>query len=85
MQIVRKPVSDMRNSFTGSSTKHCIFRYTEALEVLDSIISADPTNSAARKRRIALLKAQGHLIEAITELVDYLNKLVICLFIIVNR
>ncbi|XP_075976173.1 ER membrane protein complex subunit 2-like [Anticarsia gemmatalis] len=49
-------------------------KYDEALEVLDSIIKADETNSAARKRRIAILKAQGLITEAIKELVDYLKK-----------
>ncbi|KAF9820696.1 hypothetical protein SFRURICE_006718 [Spodoptera frugiperda] len=49
-------------------------KYDEALEVLDSIIKADETNSAARKRRVAILKAQGLISEAIKELVDYLKK-----------
>uniref|UniRef100_A0A2A4J4Z3 ER membrane protein complex subunit 2 n=1 Tax=Heliothis virescens TaxID=7102 RepID=A0A2A4J4Z3_HELVI len=49
-------------------------KYEEALEVLDSIIKADETNAAARKRRVAILKAQGLVTEAIKELVDYLKK-----------
>ncbi|KAH9628095.1 hypothetical protein HF086_018311 [Spodoptera exigua] len=49
-------------------------QYDEALEVLDGIIKADETNSAARKRRVAILKAQGLITEAIKELVDYLKK-----------
>ncbi|XP_046967150.1 ER membrane protein complex subunit 2-A-like [Vanessa cardui] len=49
-------------------------KYDEAMEVLDSIIKADETNSAARKRRVAILKAQGLIQEAIKELVDYLKK-----------
>lgn len=51
-------------------------RYEEALKLLDSIIKVDPTNSAARKRRVAVLKAQGKNTEAIKELVDYLKMLV---------
>lgn len=57
--------------------KYCeyiIYRYDEALEILDSVIKMDETNSLARKRRVAILKAQGLIHEAIKELVDYLKK-----------
>ncbi|CAG9787443.1 unnamed protein product [Diatraea saccharalis] len=49
-------------------------KYDEALEILDRIIKADETNAPARKRRIAIMKAQGQITEAIKELVDYLKK-----------
>jgi len=49
-------------------------RYDEAVKALDSMISKDPTNSAAYKRKIAILKSQGKSVEAIKELSDYLNK-----------
>ncbi|KAJ2947311.1 hypothetical protein O0L34_g17024 [Tuta absoluta] len=49
-------------------------KYDEALEILDGIIKVDETNAAARKRRVAILKAQGLINEAIKELVDYLKK-----------
>lgn len=49
-------------------------KYDEALEVLDGIIKTDETNASARKRRVAILKAQGLITEAIKELVDYLKK-----------
>ncbi|XP_048007130.1 ER membrane protein complex subunit 2-like [Leguminivora glycinivorella] len=49
-------------------------RYSEALELLDVIVKADETNAAARKRRVAVLKAQGLVSEAVKELVDYLKK-----------
>lgn len=49
-------------------------KYDEALEIYDEIIKTDETNAAARKRRIAILKAQGLIPEAIKELVDYLKK-----------
>ncbi|RVE44308.1 hypothetical protein evm_011032 [Chilo suppressalis] len=49
-------------------------KYDEALEILDYIIKADETNAPARKRRIAIFKAQGQITEAIKELVDYLKK-----------
>lgn len=51
-----------------------IYRYDEALEVLDSIIRRDETNAAPRKRRIAILKARGRVPEAIKELTEYLRK-----------
>ncbi|XP_013137715.1 PREDICTED: ER membrane protein complex subunit 2-like [Papilio polytes] len=49
-------------------------KYDEALNVLDVIINADETNAPARKRRVAVLKAQGLIHEAIKELADYLKK-----------
>lgn len=52
----------------------CLNRYDEALNVLDVIINADETNAPARKRRVAVLKAQGLIHEAIKELADYLKK-----------
>ncbi|CAH0582871.1 unnamed protein product [Chrysodeixis includens] len=48
--------------------------YGEALETLDKIIKADETNAAARKQRVAVLKSQGLINEAVKELVDYLKK-----------
>ncbi|XP_017777613.1 PREDICTED: ER membrane protein complex subunit 2-like [Nicrophorus vespilloides] len=47
--------------------------YVKALEILDSIIKADKSNSAPKKRKIAILKAQGRYVEAIRELTDYLK------------
>lgn len=49
-------------------------KYDEALELLDQIIKRDETNAAPRKRRVAILKAKGKIIEAIRELNDYLKK-----------
>lgn len=48
-------------------------RYEEALLKYDKLIKEDETNSAPRKRKIALLKAQGRNMEAIKELTDYLK------------
>lgn len=48
--------------------------YDEAIEVLDSIIKRDETNAAPRKRRVAILKAQGRIPEAIKELSEYLKR-----------
>ncbi|XP_015110764.1 ER membrane protein complex subunit 2 [Diachasma alloeum] len=47
--------------------------YTEAQEVLDSIVKRDETNAAPRKRKVAILKARGKTAEAIKELTDYLK------------
>jgi ER membrane protein complex subunit 2 len=49
-------------------------RYDDALDILEEIISKDETNAAPRKRKIAILKAQGRIPEAIKELCDYLKK-----------
>nr|CAG4642002.1 EOG090X0CGE [Eurycercus lamellatus] len=48
-------------------------RYDDALDILDSIIKKDETNAAPRKRKIAIYKSQGLIIEAIKELTDYLK------------
>lgn len=49
-------------------------RYDDALDVLENIIKKDETNAAARKRKVAILKAKGLISEAIKELCDYLKK-----------
>lgn len=48
-------------------------RYDDALQLVDSIIKTDETNAAPRKRRVAILKAQGKTLDAIKELSDYLK------------
>jgi len=47
--------------------------FDEAMEILNSIIDEDDSNSQARKRKIAILKAQGENQKAISELVKYLK------------
>jgi len=49
-------------------------QYDEALDILDSILKEDDSNSQARKRKIAILKAQGENSKAISELVKYLKE-----------
>lgn len=49
-------------------------RHEEAIKGLDNMIARDPTNSAAYKRKISILKGQGKMVEAIKELSDYLHK-----------
>jgi tetratricopeptide (TPR) repeat protein len=53
---------------------HALEKYDEALKCLDTMIKKDNTNSAAYKRKIAILKSQGKTSEAIKELAEYLNK-----------
>jgi len=48
-------------------------QYGKALDILDSILEEDDSNSQARKRKIAILKAQGENAKAISELVKYLK------------
>lgn len=55
-------------------------RYDEALVILDGLIKEDPTNSAAKKRKIAILKSQGKISEAVKELTDYLKTYLIYCF-----
>lgn len=47
--------------------------YEKALEKLNEIIAEDKTFSGAKKRRVAIYKAQGKTLDAIKELTDYLN------------
>lgn len=47
--------------------------YELALKIVNEIIQGDPTNSAARKRKVAIFKAQNKIPEAIKELVEYLK------------
>lgn len=49
-------------------------RYDDALRILDNIIKKDGSNSAPRKRKIAILKAQGRYVEAVKELTEYLKE-----------
>uniref|UniRef100_A0AAX7UJ85 ER membrane protein complex subunit 2 n=1 Tax=Astatotilapia calliptera TaxID=8154 RepID=A0AAX7UJ85_ASTCA len=51
-------------------------KYDEANKHYDAILQDDPTNTAARKRKISILKAQGKSTEAIRELNEYLEQFV---------
>ncbi|XP_050704943.1 ER membrane protein complex subunit 2-like, partial [Eriocheir sinensis] len=48
-------------------------KFEEATDVYDSIIRQDETNSTARKRKVAVLRGQGRIIDAIKELTEYLK------------
>lgn len=47
--------------------------YSKALQILNDVIKQDVTNSAARKRKVAIYKSLGRHSEAIKELTDYLK------------
>ncbi|XP_039255040.1 ER membrane protein complex subunit 2-like [Styela clava] len=47
--------------------------YEEALTIYEEIEKNDPTNAAIRKRRTAILKAQGKTSDAIKSLTEYLK------------
>ena len=60
--------------------KECVFlvffflkRWDDAVEVLDAIIEEDEANSSARKRKIAIFKAQGDRARTVAELNKYLK------------
>jgi len=81
ISIVDYCIKQLSNEFPNSLRvkKYCAMRleaqerYDDALKVLDSLIKKDETNNAPRKRKIAILKAQGKNVEAIKELTDYLK------------
>ncbi|KAL7984121.1 hypothetical protein Chor_002691 [Crotalus horridus] len=50
--------------------------YDDAIQLYDRILQEDSTNTAARKRKIAIRKAQGKNTEAIRELNEYLEQFV---------
>lgn len=47
--------------------------YNKALQILNDVVKHDITNSAARKRKVAIYKSLGRNSEAIKELTDYLK------------
>lgn len=47
--------------------------YETALDILNGIIKVDETNSAAWKRKVAVLKAQGKTVDVVKELTEYLK------------
>lgn len=57
----------------GAMQLEAVEKYEEAMDLLDSIIKVDKANSACRKRKVAIYKAQGRIPAAIKELTDYLK------------
>ncbi|XP_041843936.1 ER membrane protein complex subunit 2 [Melanotaenia boesemani] len=77
LQELRKqfPDSHRVKRLTGMRLE-ALERYDEANKHYDAILQDDPTNTAARKRKISILKAQGKSTEAIRELNEYLEQFV---------
>ncbi|CAJ0597653.1 unnamed protein product [Cylicocyclus nassatus] len=48
-------------------------QFNTALALYERLIEEDPTNNSFRKRKVAVLLAQGMRLEAIRELNDYLK------------
>ena len=48
--------------------------WEKAVEILDSILEEDDSNSQARKRKVAILRAQGDHAKAISELNKYIRE-----------
>ncbi|XP_022701194.1 ER membrane protein complex subunit 2-like [Varroa jacobsoni] len=49
-------------------------RFEDAAKIYDALLAEDETNASVHKRRIAMLKAQALIPEAIEKLCDYLKK-----------
>ncbi|EDO39540.1 predicted protein [Nematostella vectensis] len=49
-------------------------RFDDAERIYDKILEAEPANAVALKRKIAILKAENKMVEAIKELNEYLTK-----------
>uniref|UniRef100_A0A8D3D800 ER membrane protein complex subunit 2 n=1 Tax=Scophthalmus maximus TaxID=52904 RepID=A0A8D3D800_SCOMX len=79
LQELRKQFPDSHRVKRLSGMRlEALERYDEANKHYDTILQDDPTNTAARKRKISILKAQGKSAEAIRELNDY-GKAAFCL------
>uniref|UniRef100_A0A6I8SPN3 ER membrane protein complex subunit 2 n=1 Tax=Xenopus tropicalis TaxID=8364 RepID=A0A6I8SPN3_XENTR len=82
--IAMSCLQELRRQFPGSHRVkrltglrfEAMERYDDALQIYDRILQDDPTNTAARKRKIAIRKAQGRNAEAIRELNEYLEQFV---------
>nr|CAG4652129.1 EOG090X0CGE [Triops cancriformis] len=81
MDIADVCISELSQAFPGSlrvrrlkaMKLEALERYDDALDVLDVIIKKDETNAGPRKRKVAILKAQGKIVEAVKELTEYLK------------
>uniref|UniRef100_A0A8C3DCW6 ER membrane protein complex subunit 2 n=5 Tax=Neoaves TaxID=3078114 RepID=A0A8C3DCW6_CORMO len=77
-------LQELRRQFPGSHRVkrltgmrfEAMERYEDAIQLYDRILQEDSTNTAARKRKIAIRKAQGKNLEAIRELNEYLEQFV---------
>ncbi|KAG7155964.1 ER membrane protein complex subunit 2-like [Homarus americanus] len=81
LDVAEPSLVSLSEQFTGSlrvrklkaMRLEALERFDEAIDVYDSIIRLDETNSTARKRKVAVLRGQGRIADAIKELTEYLK------------
>lgn len=81
LNIAQRCIQELYKDFPNSSRVRILEsmvyeadeNYPKALQILNDIIKQDNTNSAAKKRKIAIFKALGRYAEAIKELTEYLK------------
>jgi tetratricopeptide (TPR) repeat protein len=81
--VVDRCLAELKNAFDVDSFRirrlygmryEMLERWDKALAIYDEILKDDEANSSARKRKIAILKAQGENTRAIAELNKYLKE-----------
>lgn len=56
------------------------FRYDQAIEFYKTILEEEPTNYLIMKRKVAVYKAKGDILSAITELTKLLEMYIIIIY-----
>ena len=81
--IVDRCLSELKRAFDLDSVRvrrlfgmryEMLDMWDKALAIYDDILKEDDSNSSARKRKIAILKARGENVKAISELNRYLKE-----------
>nr|CAG4650445.1 EOG090X0CGE [Sida crystallina] len=81
MEVAKFCISELNREFPGSARVlrlkamkyEALERFPDALDILETLIEKDETNQIPRKRKVAIFKSQGKIVEAIKELTDYLK------------
>lgn len=81
LNIAEKCVKELHKEFPNSCRvkilESMIYEadenYNKAIQILNEVIKQDITNSAARKRKVAIYKSLGTISDAIKELTEYLK------------
>lgn len=80
--VVEKCIAELKNAFDLESVRvrrlfgmryEMLEMWDKALAIYDDILKEDDSNSSARKRKIAILRARGDNVKAIAELNRYLK------------
>jgi len=80
--VVEKCIAELKNAFDLDSVRvrrlfgmryEMLEMWDKALAIYDDILKEDDSNSSARKRKIAILRARGDNVKAIAELNRYLK------------